>query len=125
MSGAYIREFLEARSGLDESLDQPHAIAMAKVTGKFQITLPKALVDQCGIRVGDELDLRSVGRSIQIDPRVPVDASRLLQERLTHFDRATRRQDARNPAHAGRPARIIHDRLALVPGLLQPEKSHA
>ena len=27
---------------------------MAKVTGKFQITLPKALVDQCAIRVGDE-----------------------------------------------------------------------
>jgi hypothetical protein len=29
---------------------------------------------------------------------VPVDASRLLQERLTHFDRATRRQDARRMA---------------------------
>ena len=71
---------------------------MAKVSGKFQFTLPKALVDQCGIRVGDELELRSVGRSIQIDPRVPIDASRLLQERLTHFDRATRRQDARRIA---------------------------
>lgn len=80
------------------ALTNPHNIDMAKVTGKFQITLPKALVDQCGIRVGDELDLRSVGRSIQIDPRVPVDASRLLQERLTHFDRATRRQDARRIA---------------------------
>jgi len=71
---------------------------VAKVTGKFQITLPKALVDQCGIQVGDELELRSVGRSIQIDSRMPVDATRLRQERLSHFDRATRRQDARRIA---------------------------
>jgi len=42
---------------------------MAKVTGKFQITLPKAVVDRSGIRVGDELELRPIGRSIQIDRR--------------------------------------------------------
>jgi len=48
---------------------------MAKVTGKFQITLPKALVDHCGIRVGDELELRAIGRSIQIDRRAPGDHS--------------------------------------------------
>ena len=47
---------------------------MAKVTGKFQITLPKAVVDQCGIRVGDELELRPVGRSIQLDRRTTPDA---------------------------------------------------
>jgi bifunctional DNA-binding transcriptional regulator/antitoxin component of YhaV-PrlF toxin-antitoxin module len=34
---------------------------MAKVTGKFQITLPKALVERCGIRVGDELELWPIG----------------------------------------------------------------
>jgi len=68
---------------------------MAKVTGKFQITLPKALVDRCGIRVGDELELRSIGRSIQIDRRTRLDASQLRRDRLGHFDRATTRQRTR------------------------------
>ena len=68
---------------------------MAKVTGKFQITLPKVLVDRCGIRVGDELELRPIGRSIQIDRRTTRDASQLHRDRLAHFDRATTRQRAR------------------------------
>ncbi len=78
---------------------------MAKVTGKFQITLPKALVDQCGIRVGDELELRPIGRSIQIDRRPARDATRLRQDRLAHFDRATQRQQARHATASARPAR--------------------
>ena len=68
---------------------------MAKVTGKFRITLPKALVDQCGIRVGDELELRPIGRSIQIDRRSTPGGSHLRSDRLAHFDRATTRQRAR------------------------------
>ena len=68
---------------------------MAKVTGKFQITLPKALAERCGIRVGDELELRPVGRSIQIDKRTPLDALPLRPDRLAHFDRATARQRTR------------------------------
>ncbi|PWT85434.1 MAG: hypothetical protein C5B57_02915 [Blastocatellia bacterium] len=67
---------------------------MAKVTGKFQITLPKALVDRCGIRVGDELELRPLGRSIQIDRRITPKASE-LREKLTQFDQATLRQRTR------------------------------
>ncbi len=78
---------------------------MAKVTGKFQITLPKALVDRCGIRVGDELELRPIGRSIQIDRRSVPDATRLRQERLTHFDRATTRQRSRQATGSAVPAR--------------------
>lgn len=65
---------------------------MAKVTGKFQITLPKALVEQCGIRVGDTLELRPLGRSIHIDRRPARRASRLRRDRLAHFDDATTRQ---------------------------------
>ena len=78
---------------------------MAKVTGKFQITLPKALVDQCGIRVGDELELRSIGRSIQIDRRSAPDATRQRRDRLAHFDQATKRQQSRQATGAIRPAR--------------------
>ena len=68
---------------------------MAKVTGKFQITLPKALVDHCGIRVGDDLTLRPIGRSIQIDRSSTADAAERRQERLTLFDQATTRQRTR------------------------------
>jgi bifunctional DNA-binding transcriptional regulator/antitoxin component of YhaV-PrlF toxin-antitoxin module len=78
---------------------------MAKVTGKLQITLPKALAGQCGIRVGDELELRPVGRSIQIDRRAAHDIDQLRRDRLAHFDRATARQRARERAARRPPAR--------------------
>ena len=78
---------------------------MARVTGKFQITLPKALVDQCGIRVGDELDLRPIGRSIQMARRSVPDATRLRHERLSQFDRATKRQRARQTTTVVAPTR--------------------
>ena len=80
---------------LDAILDTCDNVRVAKVTGKFQITLPRALVDRCGIRVGDALELRPIGRSIQIDRRPAHDATRLRQERLAHFDRATKRQQTR------------------------------
>ena len=77
-----------------------HDGLMARVTGKFQITLPKALVDQYGIRVGDELNLRPTGGSIQIDRRATPEASERRRERLAHFDQATVRQHTREH---GRP----------------------
>ena len=78
---------------------------MAKVTGKFQITLPKALVERCGIRVGDELELKSIGQTIHIERRSTVDATRLRHERLSHFDSATKRQASRRVPSALRAAR--------------------
>jgi bifunctional DNA-binding transcriptional regulator/antitoxin component of YhaV-PrlF toxin-antitoxin module len=90
---------------LDAVLDLCQDRLMAKVTGKLQITLPKALAEQCGIRVGDELQLRPVGQSIQIDRRTHDDASQRRLDRLAHFDRATRRQRTRERAVPRVPAR--------------------
>jgi AbrB family looped-hinge helix DNA binding protein len=70
---------------------------MTRVTGKFQITLPKKLVDTYGIRIGDEVELVASGEVIAI---VPAGASRprlSVEERLRLFDEATRRQRAREP----------------------------
>ncbi len=78
---------------------------MAKVTGKLQITLPKALAERCGIRVGDHLELRPVGRSIQIDRRPTRDSGQLCRDRLDHFDRATTRQRTRQRTASRIPAR--------------------
>jgi AbrB family looped-hinge helix DNA binding protein len=80
---------------------------MTRVTGKFQITLPKKLVDTFGIRIGDEVELVASGEVIAI---VPAGASKprlSLEERLRLFDEATRRQSAREPLST---ATIAEDR---------------
>lgn len=68
---------------------------MTRVTGKFQITLPKRLVDSYGIRVGDDVEIVAAGESIAIIPARALTSLLSPQERLRHFDQATRRQEAR------------------------------
>ena len=69
---------------------------MSKVTGKFQITLPKRLVDTYGIKVGDDLVLLPAGETISLVPARQVnDAVPTTQQRLMYFDRATERQRKR------------------------------
>jgi AbrB family looped-hinge helix DNA binding protein len=69
---------------------------MSKVTGKFQITLPKRLVETYGIKVGDELEMLPAGDSISLVParRTQADATS-PRLRLSYFDRATERQRKR------------------------------
>jgi bifunctional DNA-binding transcriptional regulator/antitoxin component of YhaV-PrlF toxin-antitoxin module len=81
---------------LDQILDSELCCsAMTRVTGKFQITLPKKLVDAYGINIGDEVQLVASGEVIAIvlagagKPRLS------LEERLRLFDEATRRHSAR------------------------------
>ena len=44
---------------------------MSKVTSKLQVTIPKAIAEQYGIRTGAELDRVAVGDSIKAVPRAP------------------------------------------------------
>ena len=77
---------------------------MTRVTGKLQITLPKRLAEDYGIRVGDEVEIVAAGESIAI---VPARATRSIlspEERLRHFDEATKRLDARQKREPGGPA---------------------
>jgi AbrB family looped-hinge helix DNA binding protein len=69
-------------------------LPMTRVTGKFQITLPKRLVDAFGIRVGDEVELVAAGDSIRIVPANAVRSGRSTQERLRLFDETTQRLKA-------------------------------
>lgn len=74
---------------------------MSKVTGKFQITLPKRLVETYGIKVGDDLVLSPAGGSISLTPvRQVNDAAADTQQRLKYFDRATERQRKRESTRA-------------------------
>lgn len=70
-------------------------LGMAKVTGKLQITLPKRLAEEHGIRVGDEISLESAGDRILIAPSRSRRPTTSLKERLESFDEATLRHQAR------------------------------
>jgi bifunctional DNA-binding transcriptional regulator/antitoxin component of YhaV-PrlF toxin-antitoxin module len=71
---------------------------MPKVTSKLQLTVPKVIADQYGIRPGDELQWIAAGEAIRV---IPAGRSNLkqqersLEERLELFDRATQRQKRR------------------------------
>jgi AbrB family looped-hinge helix DNA binding protein len=64
---------------------------MAKVTNKLQITIPKALADQCGIKPGDDVELAASGDGLRITPS-GARAALPVALRLDLFDRATARQ---------------------------------
>lgn len=68
------------------------------MTSKLQVTLPKALADEFGIRPGDEIEWASAGDVIRVVPhgarREPLD----LDARLRLFDQATGRQRLRQAA---------------------------
>ena len=73
---------------------------MSRVTSKLQVTVPKAIADQYGIRPGDEIEWVAAGETIRVVPpgrQVPgVDR----EMRLKLFDAATERQRLRQ---SGRP----------------------
>jgi AbrB family looped-hinge helix DNA binding protein len=76
---------------------------MSKVTGKFQVTLPKRLVTTYGIKVGDEVLFSAAGGRIALEPARPKVLDR--DRRLREFDRATERQQSRERSHPVKAAR--------------------
>ena len=90
---------------------------MSKVTGKFQLTLPKRLVEDYGIKIGDEVDLVAAGDYISMVPASRTTTSEQIWHRLQYFDRATARQQQRNasaqaalPATRGWTREALYDR---------------
>ena len=66
------------------------------MTSKLQLTVPKAIADQYGIRPGDELEWIPAGESIRVQlVRRKAKAARGLtvEERLALFDEGTKRLD--------------------------------
>jgi len=82
---------------------------MAKVTSKLQVTVPKTIADQYGIRPGDEIEWVAAGETIRVIPPGRQAPSADLSLRLRLFDAATRRQEKRQAARGvrapGRPGR--------------------
>jgi AbrB family looped-hinge helix DNA binding protein len=71
---------------------------MSKVTSKLQLTLPKAVADQHGIRPGDALEWVPAGETIRVvlvGRTQKTGQEPTVKERLELFDQATMRQRQR------------------------------
>ena len=69
---------------------------MAKVTTKLQVTVPKALAVQLGIRPGDDVDWTVSGNSLHVTPSKVRRRCLDLETRLRLFRQATDRQRQRD-----------------------------
>ena len=79
---------------------------MAKVTSKLQVTIPKAIADEYGIKPGIELDWIPSGDSIRVVPASSKTESEAVKRRLMLFDEATARLTRRERAPGkGRPVK--------------------
>ena len=76
---------------------------MTRVTGKFQVTLPKRLVDAYGIRVGDEVQIVAAGETLSIVPANALQSPVGPRERLRLFDEATKRHPGSKRKQASSP----------------------
>jgi AbrB family looped-hinge helix DNA binding protein len=69
---------------------------MSKVTSKLQVTIPKSIADRFNIKPGDNIEWEAAGEIIRVVPRLKRAKSKVApQDRLQHFDRATKRQRER------------------------------
>lgn len=68
---------------------------MAKVTSKYQVTVPKVIAERYGIRPGDHIDWAAAGDVIRVIPSGKRMARLDRETRLRLFDQATERQRRR------------------------------
>ena len=75
---------------------------MAKVTSKYQVTLPKVTAERYNIHPGDDIDWVAAGDVIRVIPPGERAVAEDFESRLRLFDQATERIRRRS---AGRPKR--------------------
>jgi bifunctional DNA-binding transcriptional regulator/antitoxin component of YhaV-PrlF toxin-antitoxin module len=78
---------------------------MAKVTTKYQVTVPRTIAKAYDIHPGDEIDWVAAGEVIRVIPpgkQAPVDDR---EERLRLFDQAIERHNRRPWAQTKKPPR--------------------
>ncbi len=66
------------------------------MTSKLQLTVPKAIADQYGIRPGDELEWIPAGESIRVElvrRKAKAGLELTAEERVALFDEGTKRLD--------------------------------
>jgi bifunctional DNA-binding transcriptional regulator/antitoxin component of YhaV-PrlF toxin-antitoxin module len=78
---------------------------MARVTSKYQVTVPRRIADQYHIQPGDDIDWVAAGEVIRVIPPGQQAVPQDRDSRLHWFDRATERHRKRAPARATRQPR--------------------
>jgi AbrB family looped-hinge helix DNA binding protein len=71
---------------------------MAKVTSKFQVTVPKTIAERYSIHPGDDIDWVAAGDVIRVIPPGKEVAPQDRDSKLRFFDQATERQRKRASA---------------------------
>jgi AbrB family looped-hinge helix DNA binding protein len=72
-----------------------YCLAMSKVTSKYQVSIPKALAERVGIRVGDELEWEVEGGVLRVHLAGRLRQRLSIADRLSLFDAAIERQRGR------------------------------
>jgi bifunctional DNA-binding transcriptional regulator/antitoxin component of YhaV-PrlF toxin-antitoxin module len=78
---------------------------MAKITSKYQVTLPKVIAEQYKLRPGDDIEWVPAGEAIRVIPPGRQIAPTNRELRLHLFDQATERHRRRRSARNGRAPR--------------------
>ena len=94
---------------------------MAKVTSKYQVTVPKKIAEQYAIRPGDHIDWVAAGEVIRVVPPGKQATPENRESQLRLFDQATERH-RRRPA--ARPATWPRDRGWRREDLYERGRSH-
>jgi bifunctional DNA-binding transcriptional regulator/antitoxin component of YhaV-PrlF toxin-antitoxin module len=71
---------------------------MAKVTSKYQVTVPRAIVQRYSIRPGDDIASVAAGDVIRVVPSTGQVMAEDRESKLRLFDQATERHRRRPPA---------------------------
>src|ERR1700720_895920 len=74
---------------------------IAKVTSKYQVTVPRTIAEKYHIRPGDDIDWMAAGEVIRVIPRDKQAAPEDRELRLRLFDQATERHRKRPSAAKG------------------------
>jgi AbrB family looped-hinge helix DNA binding protein len=78
---------------------------MAKVTSKYQVTVPKAIADRYSIRPGDQIEWTPAGDVIRIVPAGKQTTPDDRDSKLRTFDQATKRHRERSSAPGAKRSR--------------------
>ena len=78
---------------------------MAKITSKYQVTVPRKIADKYNIRPGDNIDWLEAGEAIRVVPSGQHTIADDREARLRLFDQATERIRKRASVRNLRPPR--------------------
>jgi AbrB family looped-hinge helix DNA binding protein len=71
---------------------------MAKITSKYQVTVPRKIAEKYHIRPGDDIDWVPAGEVIRVVPPAKLATSQGRESQLHWFDQATERHRKRRSA---------------------------